>query len=297
MMFDAKPRKYSSDRQRVSFAASYLTDLAEQWWSLVLIQVPELPVRESWDLFLTELNQRFGDPDIAQSSQRALRALQMKENHRVNRYLIEFSEHASYTGWNEEAHRAEFRRGLATRIKEQLVAIPRDRIATLDGLKSVALECDNRFWEREDEKKFEALLAPRETSKTKQSPAATKTAPAPPQQSQQTTSSASSQTGPSSQSGSSSNVERKDLSKILTSDGKLIEAEKERRKAKGLCPYCGERPPNHLANCLHKTRNPAPAAGRATFIIEGSSHITEVIAEEVDGSAGSPGQENPPATQ
>ena len=216
----------------------------------------------------------------------------------MNRYLIEFSEHASYTGWNEEAHRAEFRRGLASRIKEQLVAIPRDRIATLDGLKSVALECDNRYWEREDEKKFEALLAPREAaSKTKQSPATAKTVSSPPQQSQQTTSSAPSQAGPSSQSGSNTTADRKDLSKILTSDGKLIEAEKERRKAKGLCPYCGERPPIHLANCLHKTRNPAPAAGHATFIIEGGSQITEVVAEEVEGSAGSTVQENPSATQ
>jgi hypothetical protein len=45
MMFDAKPRKYATDRQRVSFAASYLADLAEQWWSPTLLTIPEAPIR------------------------------------------------------------------------------------------------------------------------------------------------------------------------------------------------------------------------------------------------------------
>ena len=38
-----------------------------------------------------------------------------------NKYMIEFSEHATYTGWNNVALYGEFYRGLAERIKDQLL--------------------------------------------------------------------------------------------------------------------------------------------------------------------------------
>ena len=51
----------------------------------------------------------------------ALQSLKMQENHHINKYLIEFSEHTAYTGWNDVALYSEFYRGLAERIKDQLL--------------------------------------------------------------------------------------------------------------------------------------------------------------------------------
>ena len=59
--------------------------------------------------------------------------------------MIEFLEHATYTGWNDVALYSEFYLGLAKRIKDQLLNL--DRPQTLEQLKVDALKCDNRYWE------------------------------------------------------------------------------------------------------------------------------------------------------
>ena len=59
--------------------------------------------------------------------------------------MIEFSEHATHTGWNDAALYGEFYRGLAERIKDQLLSL--DRPQTFQQLKVAALKCDTRYWE------------------------------------------------------------------------------------------------------------------------------------------------------
>ena len=82
---------------------------------------PEPPIRSNWAEFVSELDKLFGEPDLAQASECALRSLKMQENHHINKYLIEFSEHTTYTGWNDIALYSEFYRGLAERIRDQLL--------------------------------------------------------------------------------------------------------------------------------------------------------------------------------
>src|SRR6266481_5648134 len=74
----------------------------------------------------------------------------MQENHHINKYMIEFSKHAAYTGWNNAALYGEFYWGLAKRLKDQLLNM--DHPQTLDQLKIDALKCDNHYWECQHEK-------------------------------------------------------------------------------------------------------------------------------------------------
>ena len=78
---------------------------------------------------------------MAQASECALRSLKMQENHHINKFMIEFAEHAAFTGWNDVALYGEFYRGLAEQIKDQLLNF--DRPPTLEKLKIDALKCDN----------------------------------------------------------------------------------------------------------------------------------------------------------
>src|SRR5882724_8631222 len=123
MAFDSRPRKFATKCQQVTYAASYLTDIVMLWWQLHLIAQPEPSIRSNWGEFVAELNNLFGQPDIAQASDCALRALKMQDYQHVNKYMIEFSEHATHTGWNDVALYGEFYRGLAERIKDQLLSL------------------------------------------------------------------------------------------------------------------------------------------------------------------------------
>ena len=82
---------------------------------------PEPSIRSNWGKFVVELDKLFSEPDMAQASERALRSLKMQENHHINKFMIEFAEHAAFTGWNNVTLYGKFYRGLAEQIKDQLL--------------------------------------------------------------------------------------------------------------------------------------------------------------------------------
>jgi len=93
------------------------------WWQLILVAFPEPSIWNDWGEFVDQLNTYFGQPDLAQASERALHTLKMYDHQHVNKYMIEFSEHATHIGWNDVALYGEFYRGLAERIKDQLLSL------------------------------------------------------------------------------------------------------------------------------------------------------------------------------
>jgi hypothetical protein len=262
MVFDNKPRKFQNERQRVSYAASYLSDIALIWSQPFLTLDPEPPIRGSWGIFCDELNRLFRQANIIQVSERAIRKLKMLDTHHVNRHMTNFAELSSYVEWNDAALYEAFYNSLAERIKDHILSV--ERPATLDELKHLALRIDNRYWARQGEKQittsirvpssFEPSPAPRANIRSKV-PVAAK---------------------PS---------EQKDLSGVLDATGRLTEVEKERRKTKGLCPYCGELPTQHAKGCCYQ--EPAPTTGRAIFTLEADPQVAtlEGVPEEGEDSS------------
>ena len=147
MVFNNKPHKFLSDRQHVSYATSFLSEITLLWWQPNLMAFPKPPIHSDWAEFVSKLNKLFGEPNLAQVSEHALHSLKMQEDHHINKYMIEFLEHATYTGWNNVALYGEFYQGLAERIKDQLLNLNCPQ--TLKQLKVNALKCNNRYWERQ----------------------------------------------------------------------------------------------------------------------------------------------------
>src|SRR5882724_9590279 len=123
MAFDSRPCKFATDCQQVSYAASYLSDIAILWWQPILVAFPEPSICNDWGEFFDQLNTYFGKPNLAQASEHALRTLMMYNHQHVNKYMIEFSEHVTHTGWNDVALYGEFYRGLAGHIKDQFLSL------------------------------------------------------------------------------------------------------------------------------------------------------------------------------
>ena len=115
------------------------------WWQPILLAPTEAPIWNNWLLFIQELNNLFGEVDIEQTSERALKCLKMLDNHHVNRYMTSFAEHTSYTHWNDADLYDTFYAGLAERLKDQLLNF--DHPSTLEDLKMLALCADHRYWD------------------------------------------------------------------------------------------------------------------------------------------------------
>ena len=74
----------------------------------------------------------------------------MQDYQHVNKYMIEFSEHATHTGWNDVALYGEFYQGLTECIKDQLLSLEQPQ--TFQQLKVATLKCNTCYWDCQGEK-------------------------------------------------------------------------------------------------------------------------------------------------
>jgi len=134
----------------------------------------------------------------------------MHDYQHVNKYMVEFSEHAMHTGWNDVALYCELYWGLSECIKDQLLSL--DHPQMFQQLKADALKCNTHYWECQGEKAIPS-------GQNRQS--ASTSAPAKLGNNLTTFSNA-----PSTNPG-------------IGADGKLTQEEWEHCHLKGLCYYCG----------------------------------------------------------
>ena len=113
MAFDSRLHKFVTEYQQVSYATLYLSNIAMLWWQPTLVAYPKPSIQGDWGEFVDQLNVYFGQPDLAQASEFAPSALKIHNYQHVNKYMIEFSEHAMHTRWNDVALYGEFYQGLA----------------------------------------------------------------------------------------------------------------------------------------------------------------------------------------
>ncbi|MBW0569145.1 hypothetical protein O181_108860 [Austropuccinia psidii MF-1] len=157
----------------------------------------------------------------------------MKEGGHVSLYTANIRNLFSRIGdWGERALIHHFRKGLSSRILDQL-ASHSSRIDSLQDLMDVTLELDTRYHERKKEKGHHQEKKP-EASKS---------------------SSSHPQNSSSSSQKKKKNFQKRDKphSSLLNKDFKLMNSEKERRIKEGLCTYCGGK--HSLESCFKRPQN------------------------------------------
>jgi len=279
LTFNAEPRRYQNDEAQVMFAASYLTEAAASWFQPFLLAPVRPSILSNWPEFVSELTQMFGDPHLASTSEQKLQTLRMRDNHYVNRYLVDFMKYSADTGWNDTALAHAFYNGLPDRIKDEMVHIgghPR----TFTDMKTIALIIDQRYHECQQEKGVtsctasDSSRAPAASASNSSSSAPSANAPQNPSRAPRPAAAA----GPS-KSGPAAPGQKKpsDIAANLNTDGRLREEERKRRRERNLCLYC--RDATHMVNQCPKipsdrrTAGGTTAVGRATFVITPSEDL------------------------
>src|SRR3954453_3863920 len=94
-----------------------------------------LPVEPSfllnWDEFREVLETNFGPYDPEGEAEAELDALQMKDNQKITKYLVEFNWITARLQWGNAALRHTFYRGLPSRVKDEISCSGKS--ATLTG--------------------------------------------------------------------------------------------------------------------------------------------------------------------
>ena len=105
-LFNAKPTTYEEDRDKISLAASYLTEAAGTHYDNLVIRAESgeevLPL-VYWTEFVKEFTSKFGIFDVARDAQTNLSWITQQPNESFAKFIIRFQQYAFKTGFNDEA--------------------------------------------------------------------------------------------------------------------------------------------------------------------------------------------------
>ena len=149
--FALQPDDFTSDTNKIMFAASLLRDSAFDWFEPNLRKKDSdspPPVITNYKTFLASLESTFGDIDAKATAERQLRSLRQTTS--ASSYSTSFQQIVSFLEWDDAALGYAFYNGLKDSVKDELAKD--DRPASLSALMEKAIKIDNRQFERNREK-------------------------------------------------------------------------------------------------------------------------------------------------
>jgi hypothetical protein len=143
--FQAKPKTYSDDVAKITFAASLLEDAALKHYTIMLQQQSDSKFFKEWPVFIANMGDMFGVPNQQHESQRILSHLKMSEDERFAAFITWFQENAFDCGYNEAALKSALRNSICERLLSRLQYQP--ELQTYGGFISLLLQIDSRYWD------------------------------------------------------------------------------------------------------------------------------------------------------
>jgi hypothetical protein len=280
LYFTSNPSRFPSDNAKITFAISYLGDTAMGWFQAVLendsVEWSETPIMNDWDVFRQELQDRFGLLDASGEAAEELDALRMGYNQTIVKYDLEFMRLTAQLNWDDSVLCHRYYKGLPDRIQDAIAARPDGKPTSLTGMKNAANIADQRYWERQREKKRKE--GPSHSHKSndfsnksnndrgnKSTSSGSHPGKSHSSGGKSTTNrfaSSSSGNHSSKPSGSNSNSSNKSfLDGKLGKNGKLTSQERQRRVDNNLCLFCGGS--GHKVNECPRKNSSSEASGSA----------------------------------
>jgi hypothetical protein len=267
MYISARSNDFPDDESRVTFVLSYLSGTPLDWFqtelSHAISDVGDLPLWfRSYPEFISELRRLFGPQDPATDAMDALEGLRYRNSTKAARYTVTFNQHASRTGWNDQALTRQYYKGLPDRLKDDIARIGKP--AKLRALQSLVTTLDQRYWERQSELGRDQQTSPEHSPSTSSLPSRSES-PAEKISRKFTENSSeirldtpitrsshlpsdTNDPKPQTPSEAPSTSFAQRIADLLGPDGKLKPEERQRRMDNGLCLRCGE--PGHMvADC------------------------------------------------
>ncbi|MBW0582776.1 hypothetical protein O181_122491 [Austropuccinia psidii MF-1] len=155
LIFHNDPPNFFSERKKVLYSNSFPTGRAgkgiEPYLSNISNEDPSY-LLNNWKLFETQLFTLIGVPIEVRKAEQGLDNLRMKESGQVSFYIADFRSLKSIIGyWGERAYIHVYRRGLESRLLDQLASHP-GNFDILQELMDITLELDTRYHQMQKEK-------------------------------------------------------------------------------------------------------------------------------------------------
>lgn len=273
LVFRLQSSKFPDDVTKVFYAISFLRDSPLLAIQPHLADYPPPDFLEDYSKFKEYMRMNYGDPDEKGTARRRLRSLVQKGS--ASAYFAEFQQHIAILGWKDDEPIVDKAiEGLKPLLKDEL-ARHSSRPETLVELMRFIIPLDNRLFERDQEKRKDnkPIVEQKETIKTERrlqstgfgnsttTSARTDTTYSKP------TSGATTRTNPS----STTSYPSANNSQVR---GPLSDAEKSRRRANGLCLFCGEAGHIVMECPVAKAREQRAKSNNAVRLLSGEAKDT-----------------------
>jgi hypothetical protein len=147
LVFQMQPNSYNTDKIKIGFIGSLLSGPALDWYAGLMER--SSPLLSNMTNFSTRFEASFGNTDKAHTA--AVKISNLSQGNRPAAfYASEFQQIASDLEWDDAALMEQFRFGLRGDVKDLMLGFldPVD----LDNMTTVAIRCDNRLFERRQER-------------------------------------------------------------------------------------------------------------------------------------------------
>ena len=152
LYFQGSSDSFQDEAQQVTFAISYLPDVALEWFEPNLLGLTEEPPSwlEDWHAFVKELKTNFRPYDESGDIESKLVKLWMKDSQCISEYLVWFNSLAVHCSWGESTLRHRFYESLPSHLKDD-VSCGEGKFKDLLGMCWKAQNSDARYWEHVQE--------------------------------------------------------------------------------------------------------------------------------------------------
>ena len=270
--FQDWPRAFCTDRAKVTFVQSYLKGMALKWFELDLLNnhAERKLWMDSWQEFVLELQLTFGPHDPIGNAENQLNKVHMKDNQRINKYLVEFNQITSQLqGYSEAALCHHFYNGLPDRIKDEICCVGKPQ--SLIDMRHLAHEVDTRYWEHKEEVQRASKQQVPSSSSNKSSSGSNNNNTTSSKTRQDKSKSSSSSRNNNNSSSSKASLSTTPVNSKLGKDGKLTPEERKRHQDNNLCMFCGGA--GHFVDKCSKKTKAAKARAAAAESSESGSKL------------------------
>ena len=121
--FNSKPWAFWTDASKVNYMISYLKGTALDWFEPGLMSDDPPDWISNYSEFTSKLKQNFGPHDPKGDMENELKALQMKDNQQMVKYLVDFNYLTAWVTWGDSALQHQLYKGLLNWIKDKVSQI------------------------------------------------------------------------------------------------------------------------------------------------------------------------------
>jgi len=154
LFFHANPLQFSTDEEKINFALTCLSGVAQDWFEVALQQEDlgyTQPWLSAWHLFVDKLWVHFGLSDPVGDATNLINNLRMKPGDKIATYNVEFMRYAAQLNWGDSVLCHRFYQGLPNRLQDPIANWEQGKPNSFQAMYQLAITFDNCYWERNRE--------------------------------------------------------------------------------------------------------------------------------------------------